>query len=157
VNSAPTLDQVVLGHPELRPHSAGFDSALAKWPRSALEVFLGFLAPGAQLKGDIAILGPMVRWAVTWHPSKLENGHRPHGFRSRRRDACMPSFWRLRPVRIGSSPTGSFDLDVHAGGQVELISASTVCGVGSTIDEPRACACEFELLARLLVDGAASG
>ena len=63
----------------------------------------------------------------------------------------MPSFLAITPVRIGSIPL-ELDLDVHAGGQVEL--HQRVHGLRGGVDdiEHALVRADFELLARLLVD-----
>ena len=56
VNSAPTSIRLSSETRNSATWRLGSTSALAKWPRSALEVFLAFLAPGAELEGDVAVL-----------------------------------------------------------------------------------------------------
>src|SRR3989344_276891 len=64
---------------------------------------------------------------------------------------AMPSFLAITPVRIGPIPL-ELDLDVHAGGQVEL--HERVHGLRGGVDdvEHALVRADFELLARLLVD-----
>src|SRR3954447_22742709 len=63
----------------------------------------------------------------------------------------MPSFLAITPVRIGPIPL-ELDLDVHAGGQVEL--HERVHGLRGGVDdiEHALVRADFKLLARLLVD-----
>src|SRR5215475_11351112 len=63
----------------------------------------------------------------------------------------MPSFLAITPVRMASVPL-ELDLDVHAGGQVEL--HQRVDGLRGGIDdvEHALVRADLELLARLLVD-----
>src|SRR3569623_1418799 len=63
----------------------------------------------------------------------------------------MPSFLAITPVRMAGVPL-ELDLDVHAGGQVEL--HQRVHGLRGGVDdiEHALVRADFELLARLLVD-----
>src|SRR5690606_22275036 len=64
---------------------------------------------------------------------------------------AIPSFLAITPVRIGPIPL-ELDLDVHAGGQVEL--HQRVHGLRGGVDdiEHALVRADFKLLARLLVD-----
>src|SRR5690606_9923918 len=64
---------------------------------------------------------------------------------------AIPSFLAITPVRIGPIPL-ELDLDVHAGGQVELHQRVHGLRGGVHDIEHALVRADFELLARLLVD-----
>src|SRR6059058_4379575 len=87
---------------------------------------------------------------MTWQPSRLSTvtgTWLPVSSKKR----AIPSFLAITPVRIGGIPL-ELDLDVHAGGQVEL--HERVHGLRGGVDdvEHALVRADFELLARLLVD-----
>src|ERR1700752_2736793 len=87
---------------------------------------------------------------MTWQPSRestVTGTWLPVSSKKR----AIPSFLAITPVRIGPIPL-ELDLDVHAGGQVEL--HQRVHGLRGGVDnvEHALVRADFELLARLLVD-----
>src|ERR1041384_2247527 len=87
---------------------------------------------------------------MTWQPSRLSTvtgTWKPASSKKR----AIPSFLAMTPVRLGPNPL-ELELDVHAGGQVEL--HQRVHGLRGGIDdiEHALVRADFELLARLLVD-----
>src|SRR3954466_2049642 len=87
---------------------------------------------------------------MTWQPSRLSTVTGTWVPASSKKRA-IPSFLAITPVRIGWVPL-KLDLDVHAGGQVEL--HQRVHGLRGGVDdvEHALVRADFELLARLLVD-----
>src|SRR6478609_2202104 len=87
---------------------------------------------------------------MTWQPSRLSTVTGTWAPASSKKRA-IPSFLAITPVRIGPIPL-ELDLDVHAGGQVEL--HQRVHGLRGGVDdiEHALVRADFELLARLLVD-----
>src|ERR1700761_2630669 len=87
---------------------------------------------------------------MTWQPSRLSTVTGTWLPASSKKRA-IPSFLAITPVRIGPIPL-ELDLDVHAGGQVEL--HERVHGLRGGVDdvEHALVRADFELLARLLVD-----
>ncbi|CAA6605116.1 hypothetical protein MTBLM1_40320 [Rhodospirillaceae bacterium LM-1] len=92
-----------------------------------------------------------VRLATTWQSvtfSTVTGTWAPSSAKMR----VMPSFWAMRPVRMSVVPFLELDLDVHAGGEVELHQRVHRLGRGVNDVEKTLVRTDFELLARLLVN-----
>src|ERR1700730_4069823 len=102
----------------------GSTLATAKWPRSALVRFLGLREPEPSCSATYPFLS-LVRWATTWQlarRSTVTGTCSPPSVKTR----LIPTFCAITPERmlvilVFLVPPGSeLDLDVDAGGEIEL-------------------------------------
>src|SRR5215831_2971721 len=149
-SSAPTSRSAFLSTRNSASLRLGSTLAFAKWPRWGLVVFLALREPTPSWTA-LYLSFSSVRTATTWQLSTLSTvtgTWLPSALNTR----DIPSFWAMRPVRMGIASAVQLDVDVDAGGEIEL--HQRIHGLWRRLDdvEHALVGADLELLARLLVD-----
>ena len=138
VISAPTSIRSSSVDAEFGDDALGLDLSLGEVAAHGLGGVLGLLGAGAELEGDVAVL---LLGALADDLAAVEATARSpaRGCPASSKKRVMPSFLAITPVRIGSGLPYSLISTSTPADRSSFISASTVCGVGSTISSTRLC------------------